>query len=210
MYHPAAMVKMRAVRGTVPFSRGVFERPAMWVVAPFAARLPDTGDFPAVTELDRVLGPLAGVRFEEARPGPAAEMYDARIVRDGVVPTRARSWHDLMNALVWAAFPRAKEAVHAQQARFVEAAVDAASGKQRNARSPEHDRLAMIDEGGVIVLEGSGVSASVLFGHAVYETLALGGAMPRTRAVAVEGSPVGAPRDLVARADAGLSKVLRG
>ena len=62
------------------------------------------------------------VRFEPpaAKPccwrAPANERYDARIALERVVPTRARSWHDLLNALVWATFPRAKLALHARSA----------------------------------------------------------------------------------------------
>ena len=130
-------------------------------------------------------------------------MYDARIAREGCVPTRPGSWHDLMNALVWATFPLAKRALHERQHRLV---VPAAPGE--SARRPrELDALALLDEGGLIVLASArsleacaresgledaiatGEATAFVFGHAIYEGLVLGRPPPLASVVvgAAEG-----------------------
>jgi hypothetical protein len=168
--------------------------------------------FPQPETIDGALGGRAGVRFERQRPvsrrrrGPRdprdpASMYDARIAREGCVPTRPGSWHDLMNALVWATFPLAKRALHERQHRLV---VPAAPGE--SARRPrELDALALLDEGGVVVLASAGSldeagggdgergergeraleeaiaagdATAFVFGHAIYEGLVLGRPAP--------------------------------
>jgi hypothetical protein len=143
-------------------------------------------DFPSVQSLDRVFGGDHGeapVRFVPALPRPrrgrrpqaidVAALYDARITLDRVVPTRERSWHDLMNALVWGTFPRAKSALHARQHRAIVARVAPGARTLPPARTRELDALALLDEGGV-VLPGGDVTRAVVFGHAIYESLALG------------------------------------
>src|SRR5205814_1266996 len=74
--------------------------------------------FPTPEAIDEALARAAGVRFVRMKPVArrrravvvaAENMYDARIVQEGIVPTRAGSWHDFLNALVWATFPRAKK-----------------------------------------------------------------------------------------------------
>jgi len=45
------------------------------------------------------------------------ELYDGQIVMLGQVPCLESSYHDLFNALVWAAFPRSKRAIHLRQFR---------------------------------------------------------------------------------------------
>ena len=65
----------------------------------------------------------------------------------GAVPTRPRHLHDLMNALTWARFPQAKRALCQGQ---IDVAM--ARGPQTNRlRTPLQDRLAMLDEGGLLV-----------------------------------------------------------
>lgn len=162
-------------------------------------------DFPLVTELERVFEGHAPVRFSVAPPrsrrrrtGPVdvTSLYDARIAVEGVVPTRAGSWHDLMNALVWGTFPRAKSALHARQHRAIVARIEPGARTLPRTRTRELDALALLDEGGVAVLardpcalrdalraEGqgslsdhvaSGAAHAVVFGHAIYESLAVG------------------------------------
>ena len=137
---------------------------------PWAAPLRALGRWPTVEEIDRVVSKDAGVRFLRAAPKPRAgrtrpeptAQYDERIVRDGIVPTREENLHDLMNALVWAAFPRSKRALHARQLDLVTNAAD--PGR----RSAEHDTIAMLDEGGVLLTS----AGSIVFGHALYQHLA--------------------------------------
>jgi hypothetical protein len=188
----------RRLRETTAWDPRVFERPLFWPIRAHAARLPDTQDgrLPDVAAIDAALAAAAGVRFTPAPPRvprrrrAPASMYDTIITERGVVPTREGSWHDLMNALVWATFPRAKRALHALQRRYV--AEDRARGDGR--RSPAHDALALLDEGGVLAvftgepptdLERSlddGDARVVVFGHAIYESDAIGGPRPLVRA----------------------------
>jgi hypothetical protein len=138
-----------------------------------------------VQSLDRVFGgdDSAPVRFVPAAPRPRRgrrppavdvdALYDARITLERVVPTRARSWHDLMNALVWGTFPRAKRALHARQHRAIVERVAPGARTLPPARTRELDALALLDEGGVVLPEGD-VARAVVFGHAIYESLALG------------------------------------
>lgn len=173
---------------------------------------PDAG-FPQPETIDAALGRRAGIQFERQRPvsrrrrqpRDPASMYDARIAREGCVPTRPGSWHDLMNALVWATFPLAKRALHARQHGLV---VPAAPGE--SARRPrELDALALLDEGGLIVMsdaplaaddapiaereraleEGiaSGEATAFVFGHAIYEGLVLGRPPPLASVVCAHG-----------------------
>lgn len=176
----------------------------------------DAASFPTPETIDAALGARAGVRFERQRPKPrrrrsgqpdSSPMYDARIAREGCVPTRPGSWHDLMNALVWATFPAAKRALHERQHGLV---VPAAPGE--SARRPrELDALALLDEGGVVVLTprpledeealataiASGEATAIVFGHAIYEGLVLGRPAPLASVVCVEG-----------KADEGLATVV--
>jgi hypothetical protein len=165
---------------------------------------PTSPDFPPVHSLQRVFGADlsdAPVRFVPAAPRPrrgrrpqaidVRALYDARITLDRVVPTRARSWHDFMNALVWGTFPKAKSALHARQHRAIAARVEPGARTLPPARTRELDALALLDEGGV-VLPGGDLARAVVFGHAIYENLALG--IPPAVVAAIgldagEGSP---------------------
>jgi hypothetical protein len=172
--------------------------PIREVARPFASRT----SWPQVEEYDAVCG--GSMRFERAAPRPrgprrrrgeAPPSYDASIVERGAVPTRAESWHDLYNALVWAVFPRAKRQLHRRQRELMTLAAEQGIVGRR---SPEHDVLAMLDEGGVIalcraehrdavlgalrgekardlhVLEEEKALCRIVFGHALYEGLRAG------------------------------------
>jgi hypothetical protein len=140
-------------------------------------RFAQHADFPAPHELS-----APGVSFVAAskprrtrrRAEPAASGYDARVVR-GEVPTRPRSWHDFLNALVWATFPASKRRLHALQAAALERARDAVAGTLPNARTRAQDALALLDEGGVLELTAGGENLVLGFGHALYEGLVRGG-----------------------------------
>lgn len=179
--------------------------------------------FPQPETIDAALGSRAGIRFERQRPvsrrrrqpRDPSSMYDARIAREGCVPTRPGSWHDLMNALVWATFPAAKRALHERQHELV---VPASPGE--SARRPrELDALALLDEGGLVVMGrgslaaageealgqaiASGEATAFVFGHAIYEGLVLGRPSPLASVVCVEG---GEPS--VATADRALAAIV--
>lgn len=75
------------------------------------------------------------------------EKYEARIYLKGEVQMRPDNWHDLLNALVWLTFPRAKAALNERHYR---ALLDQQHSGVRN-RSPLQDVMTLFDEGGVIV-----------------------------------------------------------
>lgn len=199
-----------AVRRATRFDRGFIERDALfWPLRRAVEALGTLDDFPPVETLDRVFCGDPPVRFVAAVPRKrrshapdasagidARDLYDGRVTLDGEVPTRSQSWHDFMNALVWGTFPRAKLALHARQHRAIARRVPPGARTLPATRSRELDALALLDEGGVVVLardpeelrvrlrtEGPGVLRSrmasgdadaLVFGHAIYESLALG------------------------------------
>jgi hypothetical protein len=179
-----------------------------WPVARAASAFAGREGWPTVDEIAGALRGLAGIDFVVQPPrsrrrrvpvDPAAR-YDAQIVL-GRVPTRERNWHDLLNALVWATFPKAKHALHARQHRAISAQLDPGVSRLPGARTREQDALAMLDEGGVVLVRGAGVEVTpIVFGHALYERLVLEG--PRAVAATCEivvPSEEGEPADVERR-----------
>jgi hypothetical protein len=226
-----------AVRERTSFDPAFVDRsPLLWPLRPAAGRLGGLTDFPPPEALDGLFEGEPPVRFVPATPrsrGRRREtidvgaMYDARITRERRVPTRPRSWHDLLNALVWATFPRAKLALHARQHRAIAERIAPGARRLPATRTREQDALALIDEGGVVVLAGDPGAAqvalrretgalgemiaarradAVIFGHAIHESLVLGVAPAAVAAVVVARD--GAPGDLVLEADAALAAAL--
>lgn len=180
-----------------------------------------------VATLDRRLGPAAGVRFatmqapsrrarrarsvEGAGPGSCGA-YDRSIVQDGVVPTREGHLHDLLNAVAWAWFPRAKRRLHARQHEAI--ARRLAEGA-RGRRTREEDALALLDEGGALLavqperrdaldralcarderalaeLSRGRAMVPWLFGHALLEHLARGDDAVRGTVLVTDVAPAG-------------------
>ena len=84
----------------------------------------------------------------QAPRSPAFEnKYEARVYLRGEVQIRAATWHDLLNALTWVVFPRAKAALNERHYR---ALIEQRSAGAAN-RGPVQDALTLFDEGGVIV-----------------------------------------------------------
>jgi hypothetical protein len=134
-------------------------------------------------------------RRRRKRPIDPSTLYDARIHVEGWVPTRENNWHDFFNALVWATFPQSKRAVHARQHRAIAARLDESSRALPDRRTRELDGLAILDEGGLVLLcageraaetapaleardiepvraaIGRGDALALPFGHALYESL---------------------------------------
>ncbi len=179
--------------------------PLFWPIAPAAERLARFEGWPSPEDLTRLFEGEPPVRFVAAPPRPrrgllpADARYDARIALERTVSTRAASWHDLLNALVWTSFPRAKAALHARQHRMIAARLGE-DLRLPGARTKEQDAVAMLDEGGVVLLcaEGrraelarasktragsevaawveQGEASAVTFGHAIYEGAGVRGA----------------------------------
>ena len=99
----------------------------------------------------------SGVRTARGKPlrfvpaatheGGERRAYEVRIADTGEVPTRPQNWHDLFNALVWLAYPRAKAMINEQHARILEERGEAEARR----RGPERDALTLFDEGGVAI-----------------------------------------------------------
>lgn len=109
-------------------------------------------DWPAVSAYDAWgadLEALAGrrLRFREAERARVAATggYDGWIAETGLIPTRARSWHDFFNACIWARFPRSKLAVHRLQLRE-------SQHRPGPLRTQRQNWLTHFDECGVLVL----------------------------------------------------------
>jgi Protein of unknown function (DUF3025) len=131
-------------------------------------RLRSYTDWPTIEALNQAFSSEADVQFELQKKSRyrqkllnAEQDYNGRITREGRVPTRAHNLHDLMNVLVWAAFPQSKRRIH--QLQYEELQKQLATGS--TVRSAVRDRLSMIDEGGVL-LHGE---RAYVFGHAVLE-----------------------------------------
>jgi DUF3025 family protein len=196
------------VRRAAPFDPHFLMRSELlWPLARAARGLHAFDDFPPVEALVNVFDDDPPVRFVAATPRRRSagiderSLYDARITLESAVPTRARCWHDLMNALVWGTFPRAKRALHTRQYRAVAERIAPGARTLPPTRTPELDALALLDEGGVIVLSrdcgsghASGEGDTVVFGHAIYESLVLGVAPAVVAAIALPPSPPGEGR----------------
>ncbi|MBX3190690.1 MAG: DUF3025 domain-containing protein [Labilithrix sp.] len=177
-------------------------------------------DWPRVEDYGLAFAAPPPVRFVAAAPRPRRrrgaplvaspdDRYDAKIALRREVSTRARSWHDFLNALVWASFPRAKLALHTRQHRAIGAWAPPGTARLPNARTRELDALALIDEGAVIVLRDATEERSAIFGHALYEGLVLENRSMIARAVVFDAPAL--PRtleDLVAAADEALAAAL--
>jgi Protein of unknown function (DUF3025) len=127
------------------------------------------------------------VRRQRSSPIELGQLYDGRIALFGEVPCVGSSYHDFLNVLAWAAFPRAKRALHARQYRALTAWLPAAAARLPNRRTREQDALALFDEGGSVLVVtpelGARLAQSetprplseereariVLFGHAIME-----------------------------------------
>lgn len=209
---------MRLARSTKgAYAERFWEAPIFDAVRHVAVSLQGLTDFPDVAELSRRLfAASVGISLVEQvvlpkrtkKPKIHAELYDVAIRDRGEVPTRARCWHDLMNALVFAAYPAAKRALHTLHARELDRHFELHGGLP-NARSRVQDVLALFDEGGVVLacerarlaecddaldrgdaaavarLVTSREARLLVFGHATLEHHVLDVALPRAASVAI-------------------------
>jgi hypothetical protein len=124
-------------------------------------------------------------------PVPRESLYDESIYTRGAVPSRPENWHDFFNMLVWVSFPASKRAINARQRAALQAWLPEGARRRPGARTREQDTLAMLDEGGLLLvcdaaiggeleaalgdatpLDGwlaRGSVVPMLLGHAIYE-----------------------------------------
>ena len=93
---------------------------------------------------------------------PFAEQYEPRCYLKGEVPTRENNWHDLFNALVWLAFPKAKAAINARHYRALTGTSKAAGVATHSQRGAVRDTNTLLDESGVIVVSADVELANLL------------------------------------------------
>lgn len=215
---------------------------------PMAQALADRPGWPDVVTLTALVRACAAedgapapqfVRQGPKKRGPRdrSSLYDARIVEHDEVPTRERHWHDTMNALAWACFPLSKRALHERQLAVLSAQLPPTFDAMPTARTPEHDALAMLDEGGVVILAERALCPVIAdelrvpvrdaltaalrdrrariwaLGHGMLESVLLAdGPLPETHAFAcvleAESLPV-SPSDARRLADHSLARALR-
>jgi hypothetical protein len=133
---------------------------------PYADRLPRLG-WPNAEVLDALVRD-SGQRIVNARGqrirfvsphGGDAQGYEQRIHASGEIPVRPVNWHDLLNALVWMAFPTSKAALNARHCAAMQS-------ESHSARSPTRDALTHFDEDGVVVLCADPELSALLIGFA--------------------------------------------
>lgn len=150
----------------------------------------------------------APIRFIPQPPKRPDRMpYDESIYTHGQVPSRSDNWHDFFNMLVWLTFPLTKRAINARQR--------AAFRPHASARTPEQDALAMLDEGGALVVTNEDIddvvnrgdaealaktnARVIVLGHAIYEHLVVGAGPVRAFAQVIRVTdPAAADRELAA------------
>jgi len=89
----------------------------------------------------------------------SARDYESHILHAGQVPTRADTWHDVLNALVWLRFPRFKSALNAAHGEALARETDSRRGRRR-------DALTVLDESGVWVISRDPALPELLAGRA--------------------------------------------
>ena len=89
----------------------------------------------------------------------SARDYETHILNTGQVPTRADTWHDVLNALVWLRFPRFKAALNAAHGEAIARETDSRRGRRR-------DALTVLDESGVWVISRDPALPEQLAGRA--------------------------------------------
>ena len=99
------------------------------------------------------------LRFIAAKGHLSARDYETHILHTGQVPTRADTWHDVMNALVWLRFPRFKATLNAAHGEAIGLETDTTRGRRR-------DALTMLDESGVWVMSRDPALPALLADHA--------------------------------------------
>ncbi|WP_448143211.1 DUF3025 domain-containing protein [Stenotrophomonas bentonitica] len=144
--------------------------------------------------------------------------YEQRIAR-GQIATRARNWHDLFNALVWARYPALKAALNARQCQDIER-------NPPGQRTRAQAALTQFDETGVIVRvrdasllqawdrhdwhalfvegamqwRGGDIAVSAVFGHALMEQALLPTRLLVGKCLVVQGDDDAQAVDQVAQA----------
>jgi hypothetical protein len=90
---------------------------------------------------------------------PFEAQYEPRCYLKGEVPTRENNWHDLLNSLIWFAFPQAKAAIN-QRHYHAQTSEDAVTLQSQ--RGTVRDTNTLFDESGVVVAYADAQLAELL------------------------------------------------
>lgn len=138
--------------------QALLQTPFFAPLHPFIAQLPRES-FPTLEDFNALLAARASaisvhtgcaLSFVPQQTGKLGfeSQYEPRCYLTGEVQTRADNWHDLLNALVWLTFPKAKAAINARHYQALQQALDPGIRSQRGA---VRDTNTLMDESGVIV-----------------------------------------------------------
>ena len=135
--------------------QALLQAPLFAPLQPCIARLPqDT--FPSLDDLNALLHTHKitvqsghSLRFVPQQTGRLGfeSQYEPRCYLTGEVQTRSGNWHDLLNALVWLTFPKAKAAINTRHYQALRQAREPNSSQ----RGAVRDTNTLMDESGVIV-----------------------------------------------------------
>lgn len=89
-------------------------------------------------------------KSRRAKPRQRNALYDVSVV-NGALPTRRRNWHDFFNVMMFAAFSRTKQLLHARHRDILENRLPVELQRIPGARTEEQDCLTILDEGGVVL-----------------------------------------------------------
>jgi hypothetical protein len=149
---------------TLDWRPGFADAPCFGGLLVAAAELGQGNDWPSLNDLDRLAAHLGivnarglPVRFEYQARKCSQRDYEDGIHATGRVPTRERNWHDLFNALIWLAWPRAKAALNATQQQALRAL-------RAGRRGPLSDAATLFDESGLLLLAQDDTLARLLAG----------------------------------------------
>ncbi|MDO9011588.1 MAG: DUF3025 domain-containing protein [Gallionella sp.] len=135
----------------------LLQSPLFAPLHPVIARL-NIDRFPTLDELNALLTvqPIAvqngsKLRFVAQGVGRLTfeAQYEPRCYLTGEVQTRQDNWHDLLNALVWLTYPKAKVAINTRHYHALTNRAAAAGGSSE--RGAVRDTNTLLDESGVIV-----------------------------------------------------------
>ena len=166
-------------------------------------------------------------RRRRSSPVVLSELYDGSIMLKGQVPCVPHSYHDLFNALIFAALPRAKHALHTRQFQALQARVKPGCLRLPSSRSREQDALTVFDEGGSVLVVSSTFyrawrsseqdvlldpnaadSKLLVFGHALLEHVFYGRRCIRSCALVLVQDEEYEQQGLLAWTDARLSRII--
>lgn len=133
----------------------------------------ETDNFPALQDCNALLAGLASsialhsgqtLHFVPQQHGKLAfeAQYEPRCYLSGEVQMRERNWHDLLNALVWLTFPKAKAAINARHYHALLDMQKDQCDETRSQRGAVRDTNTLFDESGVIVVSADATLLQLL------------------------------------------------